>query len=184
MAEAIAPYGTNVEVDWRSYLLYPEPTLLSTQELATQQEAWSDAAQLEPRLSIRPWTTSQPRPTHSFPAALAAKVANGFGPNLGAAFAERLFVAHFGEHQRISDRDVLVDVAQDAGIASGRFMMAWRASENVLGAEVWRDHHSAQQSGISEVQAVVVNRTWLLAGLRTVSAYREVIDLALGKNAQ
>lgn len=176
--------GDAVEWQWRAYLLRPEPERRSRDAFVEYTRSWERPGSLEPRARFTTWASDDPPPSHSFPAALAAKVAATLGPGAAEAYRAVLFPAYFTDNRTISDRTVLVELAVEAGLDRAGFEEAWRRHENELLEEVWVDHATATQSGIQGVPAVVVNRRWLLSGAVSADEYRSVIAQARATTAE
>ena len=63
-------------------------------------------------------------------------MAGVLGHDAHRAYKARLFEAYFTENRTISDRDVLIDVAGEAGLDTAEFDRIWRDQEDELVAEV------------------------------------------------
>jgi predicted DsbA family dithiol-disulfide isomerase len=170
--------GDAVDWQWRSYLLRPEPEPRPRDAFVEYTRSWERPGSVEPRARFTTWAADDPPPSHSFPAALAAKVAATLGPGAAEAYRAALFPAYFTDNRTISDRTVLLELAAEAGLDRAAFDQAWRDHEDELLKEVWTDHATAVQSGIQGVPAVVVNRRWLLSGAVAADEYRTVIAQA------
>jgi predicted DsbA family dithiol-disulfide isomerase len=171
-------FGDDVQITWRSFLLRPEPEERPMEAFTEYTTKWVRPASLEPRATFNTWSGLHQPPSHSFPSAIAGKVAAGFGPEVGKTFSDRLFHAYFTENRTISDRSVLREIAGQAGIDEASFDRRWGEQEDELIKDVWRDHATAVQSGINGVPAVVVNRRWLVPGAVGLDQYREAVTYA------
>ena len=169
-----AHYGDQVDVDWHSYLLRPEPEPRPLEEFTAYTRKWQRPGSLEARATFNQWSGQNLPPSHSFPSALAGKVAGTFGAAAQHAFSGRMFEAYFTENRTISDRAVLTDIAVEAGLERAAFELRWNEQETDLVKEVWRDYTTAVQSGIRGVPAVVVNRRYLVSGAVDVREYQRV----------
>ena len=179
LAEIEQRFAERVSIEWKSFLLRPEPEHRDLAEFTEYTRKWERPASLEPATSFVEWSGANPPPTHSFPAALAGKVAATFGRAEHRAFSSHLFAACFTENRTISNRDVLVEVAAEAGLGADPFDQRWREREEELTAQVWGDHLSATRSSITGVPAVVVNRQWLIPGAVDTEQYAEIIQAAI-----
>src|SRR3954462_12051635 len=126
MMDLEARYDDRIEVQWRSHVLQPDPRPKPLDRFRNYTQRWSAPAgpgAYEPRCEFRTWGEETP-PTHSVPAAVAAKV----GAELDAArvtdlrFA--LFRAYFTEHRAISELDVLTSIASECGFDPEAFRQA------------------------------------------------------------
>lgn len=175
LARIAEEYGDQVTMEWRSFLLRPEPEPRPLAEFVEYTTKWARPAAMEPATTFTTWASGEAPPTHSFPAALAGKVAATFGPAAHRAFSDRLFAAYFTENRTISRRSVLLDVAAEAGLDRADFEQRWVERENDLVLAVWQDHGTAVKSGIQGVPAVVVDRRWLISGAVDVDHYHAAI---------
>ncbi len=176
LADIEARYGDQVRVEWRAYLLRPEPEPRPLDKFTAYTEKWATPAGLEPRSVFRTWSGEHQPPSHSFPSAVAGKVAGVLGHDAHRAYKMRLFEAYFTENRTISDRDVLIDLAGEAGLDTAEFDRIWRDQEDELVAEVWRDYTTAVQSNITGVPAVVLDRKWLIPGAVDTEEYVAAIE--------
>ena len=179
LADIAAEYGDQIRTVWLSFLLRPEPEPRPVDKFTEYTAKWATPGSLEPRARFNSWSGVNAPPSHSFPSALAGKVAATFGGPARDAFSLRLFEAYFTENRTISDRDVLLDVAAEAGLDRAEFDHRWRHDEDDLLQQVWGEYRLATQSGIQGVPAVVVNRRMVVSGAVEVDAYRDAIAQVL-----
>lgn len=176
--EIEAEYEGEVTIDWRSYLLRPEPEARPMKKFAEYTQSWKNPAELEPRATFNQWDTSSQPPSHSLPSAMAGKVAASQGPEAYRAFSERVFRAYFTENRTISDRGVLLAIATEAGLDRDAFDRYWIENEEEIKKAVFSDYVTAVESEITGVPAVVVDRTWLVPGAVDTQHYRDLIAQA------
>lgn len=141
-------------------------------------KSWLRPAEAEPGTHFQTWQSPDDPPSHSLPPAVAGKVAETFGPEAFGRFHRRLLEAYFSENRTVSDNNVLVEVATEAGIDRDDFLH--RASTNAQGFTdaVVADHNLAYESGITAVPAVVINNEHLLTGALETAQYRKVVEAA------
>lgn len=88
------------------------------------------------------------------------------------------FEAYFGRAENISDTEVLVSCAEQAGLA-GDEAKAVLASDQYAEA-VRKDEAKYQQAGVSAVPAYIINQTYLISGAQEpqtmVQAFREIAE--------
>ena len=89
---------------------------------------------------------------------------------------ERLMHATFTEGQPIGDHDVLVRLADDAGLDTERARTV--LSEGTYGDAVRADEEQARQLRISGVPFFAIDRTYGLAGAQPVDVIRQALELA------
>jgi len=167
--------GGEVEIQWKSYLLRPEPEDRTIEKFTEYTQSWKRPGSMEPRITFNPWSGNSPPPSHSIPAALAGKVAGLFGAEAYQSFHHRAMEAYFTDNRTISDVAVLVDIAAEAGIDRAEFDERWQARSKDLINDVIDDHNAAVNAGISGVPAVVVGDKYLVGGAVDTDEYRQII---------
>lgn len=156
LEQIVEQYGDQVELTWRSFMLRPEPEERSIEKFAAYTRSWERPASLEPTVTFNEWSGDNAPPSHSLPSAVAGKVAARFGPDAYKSFHRRAMEAYFTENRTISDRPVLLDIAEEAGLDRAEFEEMWQANEHELVAEVVTEHNEAVGAGINAVPALVV----------------------------
>ncbi len=167
--------GDGIEIEWRSYLLRPEPEERDMLEFTKYTMLWERPGSLEPRAIFREWSGENQPPASSVPSAVGAKVAAMFGPEAFDAFHHGLLAAYFTDNRTISDVDVMVEVAEAAGIAADEFLGRWHHGGEALVQAVATEHQQASMAGITGVPAVVVDGRYLVSGAVDVDHYQEVL---------
>jgi len=170
-------YGDEVEIEWRSFLLRPEPEPRDAAKFTEYTKSWQRPASMEAEAAFTtPWSSDDAPPSHSMPSAIAGKVAETFGPEIFDRFHELLLKAYFTENRTISDPEVLAQVAEAAGIDPEQWAERMAPDPHPLFNEVAQDHNQAIKSGVTGVPAVVVDDKYLIGGAVDVEHYREVIE--------
>lgn len=172
----VEEYGDQVELTWRSFMLRPEPEERSVEKFTAYTNSWERPGSMEPAVTFQPWSTDNAPPSHSMPSAVAGKVAARFGPEAYREFHHRAMKAYFTENRTISERSVLLDIAEEAGIDRDEFDRRWQAEAEVLFNEVVAEHNEAIGAGINAVPSLVVGEKYLVAGAVDVADYRQVIE--------
>jgi predicted DsbA family dithiol-disulfide isomerase len=174
--ELIRSEGDGVAVTWRSFLLRPYPEERDPDEFTAYTTHWARPAGMEPRARFTtPWTGKHPPPSHSLPAAVAAKVVMQHFPAEFDEFHHRLMDAYFAENRTISEPSVLADVAGEAGVDGDAFVARYEEEWKPLARSAYDDHNLAVSSGINGVPAVVVADRYLVSGAVDVDHYRAVL---------
>lgn len=168
--------GEAIQVEWRSFLLRPFPEARTREAFVAYTESWRRPAAMEPEAQLTPWSSGSAPPSHSVPAAVAAKVASGMGVGAWARYHRALFRAYFSENRTISEPAVLVAVAAEVGLDAERFGAELAERRPELEAQVFAEHNRAIEAGITAVPAVVVGHTYLMSGAVEVEEYRRLID--------
>ncbi|TWT02253.1 DsbA family protein [Planomicrobium sp. CPCC 101079] len=109
--------------------------------------------------------------TNTFTAHRLAKWAESIGKD--AVVAEKLLHGYFAEAKNVGDKDVLVDIAEEAELPREE-AQAVVASEQ-FSEEVLNDIEEARQIGIQGVPFFVVNRKYALSGAQSLETFVEAI---------
>jgi predicted DsbA family dithiol-disulfide isomerase len=161
-----------LKLEWRSYLLRPQPRPRSPEALEAFRaytQGWRRVAEDEPRAPFQPWQGDAGPPTHSLPAQLAAKAAATFGEEPGRRLRERLFRAYFAESRDISDAAVLAALWREVGLDASAFA---RTGDPALVQRVLADHEEAQALGATGVPAVrLADQDFVLVGAQPEAVY-------------
>lgn len=169
-----AEFGDELEIEWKAYLLRPEPKPRTLEQFVTYTRHWSRPAEQEPAAQFGTWGDATP-PSHSVPAAVAGKVAESFGKESFDRFKMAALQAYFRDCRTISDHQVLLDVARSAGIDAGEFVARWAGDIERFAEAVITDHNEALEAGVTGVPAVLVNTEYLLTGALALDDYRKVV---------
>ena len=113
--------GDDITVEWRSFLLRPNPEERSRDQFRDYTMSWARPAGMEPAASFtHPWQGDAP-PSSSGPSAVAGKVAASFGGDAERRFHRALLEAYFTHNRTVSDTDVLFDVAAAVDLDPAEF---------------------------------------------------------------
>lgn len=91
---------------------------------------------------------------------VGAKAAKRLGGD--GAFHRKVFEAHWHAQKDISDPEVLVEIAKDAGLDEEAFRRA--LGDETLRADVLGEEREAQRLGIRGVPALIIDNRYLLSG--------------------
>ena len=133
-------------------------------------------------ICFRPWDTDKTYPSSSMPALIAGKSARLQGEEAFERFHVGVFKALFEDCRDISDREVLVSLATDAGLDIERFRAG--LDSGAQEKEVLADYEEARSEyeGWGVPLAIFGDR-YPLAGAVPVEMYRRAIDLCLASRA-
>ncbi|KAF0993666.1 DsbA family oxidoreductase [Geobacillus sp. TFV-3] len=177
------PHREDVEIVFRSFELDPnakKETSLTIHELIakkygiTVEEAKRANADIGRQaeavgLTFRFETM---KPTNTFDAHRLAQYAKEKGKLNDVV--ERLFYAYFTESKRISDRDVLLALAEAAGldrVEAEEVLAGGRYTE-----EVRRDEEEAAALGVRGVPFFVLNGKYAISGAQSVDVFRRALE--------
>lgn len=171
-------FGARVQVEWRSFLLRPQPDPRRTLEkFRAYTRSWERPAAEPDAPLFRAWDSDAGPPTHSIPPHLVAKAAATFGDAAFARMHERLLRAYFGENRDITDPGTLSALWREIGLAAEDFA---RASDPALLQQVLAQHNEAIEHDVTGVPAVrMEGREGVVVGAQPIELYQRWIDRAL-----
>ena len=169
-------FGDLIRIEWKAFLLRPEAKERDQEKFVAYTESWLRPAALEPAAVFQTWATTNPAPTGSLPAHVAAKAMAGFAPEAADAFHRRLLGAYFTENRTISDWSVLGEVAAEVGVERDSFLSIAREQEPSLAALVIEEHNSAIQSGVTAVPTIVIDDVLPVQGAQDIATYEVWIN--------
>jgi predicted DsbA family dithiol-disulfide isomerase len=173
--------GDVIEIRWRSFLLRPEPNERTLEQFARYTESWARPGDAEPAAVFNHWSGEHQPPSHSFPSAIAGKaVLRAFGPEGFDRFHLALMRAYFTENRTVSDRAVILAVAQASDLDASVLAATLDRDSDALHDEVVADHRAALAQGIAAVPTVMVDTgledgEYILQGAMALDQYRKVV---------
>jgi predicted DsbA family dithiol-disulfide isomerase len=175
-------YSGAIEVDYKSYLLRPQPQPgRDLEKFRAYTQGWQRPASEPDSGTFRPWRGDAGPPSHSIPAHLVAKAAKKLGPEAFRALHERLLRAYFAENRDISDDATLERLWKDAGLDPADF--AARQDPSLL-QQVVAEHNEALERGISGVPTVLLEGQDVpITGAHPMDLYRRWLDRVLSGEA-
>lgn len=174
-------YGDKISISWISYplLLVENPDRRITPHSA---ESRGRAKLEEETASFKSWDTSQAYPASSIPALQAGKCARLQGEEAFLRFHSLLFKAFFEENRNISDRQVLVSLAEEAELDVERFSSDFdqgsQVNEVLAESEDGRDKY-----GGWGIPLVIIGDRYPVMGAAPIAMYRRGIDLCLASQS-
>jgi len=167
-------FGRDCEIQWRSYLLRPEPQSVQLGNFIQYTEGWKRPAAMEPRTTFRVWATEEGPPTHSIPPHIAAKIAEKLGPEPFSKMHERLLRAYFSENRDITDWKVLQELWEELGLPLEALS---EKDDKTLVTKIIAEHNEALQYGTTGVPAVRLDgESAILVGAQDTDVYRRFIQ--------
>lgn len=171
--------GDDVQIDWRSFELRPEPEPTLDPNAEYLHRIWNQS--VYPMAQERGMTLKlppvQPRSRKAHEAAEFARDAGRLD-----AMNKALFKAFFEEGRDIADIDVLLEIGQSVGLDREDLREALISGRYVQ--RVLDDQHLAKQIGISGVPALIVSaghQTYLVSGAQPYETVKDVIAYATGE---
>ncbi|AGT30620.1 DSBA oxidoreductase [Geobacillus genomosp. 3] len=177
------PHRENVEIVFRSFELDPnakKETPLTIHEIIANKygisleeakRANADIGRQAEAVGLT-FRFETMKPTNTFDAHRLAQYAKEKGKLND--MVERLFYAYFTESKFISDRDVLLALAEAAGLDRTE------AEEVLAGSryteEVRRDEEEAAALGVRGVPFFVLNRKYAVSGAQPVEVFRQALE--------
>ena len=168
--------GDAITIEWKSFLLRPQPEQRSLAEFTEYTKSWERPAGLEPKAEFNsPWSGSSPPPSHSLPAAIAGKTAATFSQETWRRYHNKLLRAYFIENRDVSSSDVLLQVAHEADIDTDAFEEVRTSNQEHFEKQVFAEYNEALSSGITGVPAIVIDNKFLISGAVEVEQYQKAL---------
>lgn len=170
--------GGRVSIDWRSYLLRPQPQReRNLERFRAYTQSWSRPAAEADAGTFRAWTGDAGPPSHSVPPHLVAKAAAALGRDAFERVHEGLLHAYFAESRDVSDEATLRAVWHEAGLPDDAFE---RAADPALLSQTLREHDDAIELGVTGVPAVMAAGSGaFVTGAQPLAVYRRWIERLL-----
>jgi len=179
-------YAGAIELDWRSYLLRPEPRRGKDPEAALEKfrrytQSWETPGAEEDSGEFTVWSTDSPPPSHSVPAHRVAKAAQALGAEAFRTFHDRLMTAYFTENRDISAEPVQRELWSEVGLPDSALGLA--QDPGVL-QTILAEHEEARALGAHGVPAVRrEDNPAVIVGAHPITLYRRWIERSLASQA-
>ncbi len=168
----------SVRIEWRSFLLRPEP--VPSRDLETFQRytrSWLRPGAEADSGTFRVWEGEDGPPSHSIPPHRVAKAAATLGEAAFERIHERLLHAYFAENRDITALDTLREIWKEAELPAEEFV---RSEDGVLLEAILREHREALGAGASGVPSVRrADQDIAVTGAFPVEFYRRWVLRAL-----
>jgi predicted DsbA family dithiol-disulfide isomerase len=160
-----------VAVEWRSFLLRPQPDPRRTLEkFRAYTQSWLRAAADPDGGTFTVWQTDAGPPSHSIPPHLAAKAAARLGGDAFARMHEALLRAYFRDNRDVTDEPTLRAIWNECALPPEGFDAV---EDPALLRSVIAEHNEAVELGITGVPAVRVGDTdAVVVGAQPLETYR------------
>ncbi|MDO8586038.1 MAG: DsbA family protein [Armatimonadota bacterium] len=134
-------------------------------------------------VSIDPGVWSEDPPQSTWPACIAVKAAERQGMSACAQFLKALRVNVMQRKRNGSKRNVLADVAGEAGLDTSRFLSDLASQRDQLEREVIEDKHAAEANCITSTPALLMTNAVgdkvLIVGVRDYLLYHQAAEALL-----
>jgi predicted DsbA family dithiol-disulfide isomerase len=100
------------------------------------------------------------------------------GPGAQSRLSEALFRAHFQQRRNVSDREVLLDLAESEGFDRAR--VAEALEDEALAVATRFEEERGRQAGINSVPSFVVDGKYLIQGAREPAEYANLLRQVAG----
>ena len=178
-----AGYDGQVEINLKAYQL--DSTVLTNDErtslesLATKfgMSVEQAAQQVQPTVDRAKsvgldFDFAKMKTVNTFKAHRMAKWAESKGK--GTEYGELLLKAHFLDHEKVSDVDVLATIAEQVGLSRDEALQVVEGSE--FASDVLQDIEVARQIGVRGVPFFVVNDKYAVSGAQPQAVFEEVLQ--------
>lgn len=172
-----AELGGNVEIDWRSFELRPEPEPTLDPNAEYLHRVWKQSVYpmaQERGLSLMKLPPVQPRSRKAHQAAEYAREAG-----LLDAMNHALFKAFFEDGRDLADPDVLIEIGRSVGLEEDGLRASLESNRHE--DRVLEDEQLARQIGISGVPALIITagvQAYLVSGAQPYETVMSVVAQA------
>jgi predicted DsbA family dithiol-disulfide isomerase len=174
--------GESVRIEWRSFLLRPEPN--PSRDLETFRRytrSWERPGAETDSGTFRAWEGDAGPPSHSIPPHRVAKAAATLGEAAFERIHGRLLHAYFAENRDITAIETLREIWKEAELPPEEFT---RSEDRALVEAILREHKEALAAGASGVPSVRrADQDVAVTGAFPVEFYRRWVLRALEEEA-
>ncbi len=171
-------FGDRIQIEWRSYLLRPQPDPNRTLEkFKAYTRSWLRPASDPDGGTFRVWESDAGPPSHSIPPHLVAKAAATVSDDAFHRIHDRLLHAYFAENRDITDDATLRAIWREATLPDDAFA---RSADPELLQQTIDQHNEAVALGIDGVPCVrMEGRDGWITGAQPLEIYRRWIERRL-----
>lgn len=172
-------FGDALQLEWRSFLLRPEPSDRSLDDFRRYTRSWLRVASDEPSGEFRVWSTDNGPPSHSVPPHLVAKAAASLGEDAFARVHEALLTAYFTDNRDITDGATLRAIWDECGLPEAEFE---RIRTPEFAQRIIEEHNEAIECGATGVPAFrTADNDTAVTGAHPIELYRRWFNRILGR---
>lgn len=169
--------GDAIEIEWKSFLLMPEPKDRTVEKFARYTESWQRPAEMEPKAKFTtPWASGATPPSSSFPAQMAWKASAAFGDEAQQRYHHALLDAYFVQNRDISSGSELAQIAHECGIDKDAFVELFTEQHDSLREQVAAEHNDAISRGVSAVPTMMLGGAFPVPGAQDVETYQRLVE--------
>lgn len=161
-----------LSIRWRSFELRPAGSPPMPPEYRARIEASRPQLYTIARERYQREMNPGPFGVNSRPALIGEKYAEIAG--CGQAFHDGVMAAYWSQARDISDRNVLAEIAEAAGMERGAFLAA--LDDPTYDRMVQADIDIARRYGLNGAPALVFNNRYLVSGAQPVEVLRQVVE--------
>jgi predicted DsbA family dithiol-disulfide isomerase len=171
-------FGDALALEWRSFLLRPQPDPRRTLEkFRAYTQSWLRAAADPDGGTFTVWRGAAGPPSHSIPPHLVAKAASRLGREPFERIHAALLRAYFADSRDITDAATLRAIWEECGLPPDELAAA---GDPALLREVVEQHNEALELGVTGVPAVRVDGSdAFVVGAQPLETYRRWIQRLL-----
>jgi predicted DsbA family dithiol-disulfide isomerase len=172
-------FAGRVELEWRSFLLRPEPSPdRDLEKFREYTRSWMRPGGEEDGGSFRVWESDEGPPSHSVPPHLVAKAAARVSAEAFDRMHDRLLRAYFRENRDISRPETLRALWKELELPDEALA---RADDPDVLRQVIQEHNEALECGASGVPAVrLASNDAVITGAQPYALYQRWAERALG----
>ncbi len=176
--------GDQIELEWKSFLLRPEPKTPNQEKFVEYTKSWLNPDEQEPDADFNVWASNESQPSSSIPAQVAHKAVSALAPDRADDYHHRLLTAYFTENRNISDATTLLDLAEEIGIDREALESVARDNQESFTKMVIDEHNNAIQSNVTAVPTVVFEHAFAVPGAQPVETYERLVERIAEKKAE
>ena len=166
-------------VDWRAYMLRPEPGKRGLEDFRAYTRKWQYVQSEPDSGSFRTWSTDESPPSYSVPPHLVAKAAARVGPEAFDRIHSDLLRAYFYDSRDISNADTLRQIWDAAGLSAAQFEAV---EDPEIRTQVIDEHNEAISCGATGAPSFRTSDNDLaLTGAHSMHLFRRWINRALDR---
>ncbi|MBI4641751.1 MAG: DsbA family protein [Candidatus Tectomicrobia bacterium] len=172
-------YKELVEIRWKSFMLRLEPPERQKIDLKELREwlkkSWGQVMGQEESGIFHFWESDEPFPTHSIPPLEAAKCAQLQGEEAFERYHALLLKGFFQENRDISDRRVLIDLAERCRLDVEQFARNYdrRTQQKTILSEFFE---AIQRYKVDGVPTAIFENSRIVVGAVPREVYRKIIN--------